>query len=267
MRPKLFFDTDVCNAVEDGKIPPAEWERVLSHVYENYAYQVSAITLKEIFGGLARSPDASFEKNKSRLKAICQLKPKQFLPYPAFFVMQTILGLKNTVRRVFPPYPSEEVLYEKVCEGLLSGLSKKEIKTKLDFDLDHFDDHENIPQNKFADINQGLRDGRVEKFDPLKIARNLITDCREEPDEESCRKVVVALDAALTFSKQLSYQANNQQFNFKKHHTDWGDMMQLYYLCDESMRFVTLDRKCKSKANGSTQMSRILLYKEFLETM
>ena len=265
-RPKLFFDTDVCVNVEEGAICQDEWERVCQHVDGNYDYQISFITLKEIFAGIARSSDEYFEKSKVRLHSLCKPCSQQFLPYPAVFAVRTLLGLSNVARRVWVG-DSEEDLYRKISNALLNGMSKDELRNQFRFDLKSFDDHEDQPQSRFADQNEGLRTGKTAEPNRIDIARCLLEDLHLSPDPDWCKKLVAGLDAAYTFTEVLCRQSKNQQFSFQRHPNDWGDMMQLYYLCDESMHFVTMDGKCKSKAERSLQGTRIVLYKDFVQSI
>ena len=43
--------------------------------------------------------------------------------------------------------------------------------------------------------------------------------------------------------------------------------MQLYYLCDESMHFLTCEKRFIDYTKGSSQQSRILLYKDFVQSL
>lgn len=265
-RPKIFLDTNVCNDVADGRISSSEWQRVCKHIDDNYCYQISLITIKEIFGRLARSSESRFEEAKASLLALCAPAAPQFLPYPAAFALRTVLGLKAVARRV-RIFESEERLVETISAALLKGLSKAEVKLLHHFDLDHFDKHENTPQGRFKDINEGLRTGKTEGHDRLVIAECLLQDFSQESDMESCAKLAAGIDAALTFSETLSHRTGDKGFDFGKHLTDWGDLMQLYYLCDERMHFITLDKRIGPMIQRSSQSSRVLLYGDFVNSL
>jgi hypothetical protein len=103
--------------------------------------------------------------------------------------------------------------------------------------------------------------------DPMRLAASMMEDCGQTPDPESCRKITQALDAAYKFLCGLSKLAENKAANLEKRKTDWGDAMQLYYLCDESMHFLTFDEKCRNQTQGSTQQDRILLYKDIVRSL
>ena len=113
------------------------------------------------------------------------------------------------------------------------------------------------------DLLQRMQAGRVEMSDWMEMAAFLLRDCRQTPGTESCSKLVNALNAAYTFSTNLGVLSKNKQkAHLEKRESDWGDIMQLYYLCDESMHFLTSDEKCRNQTKGSTQQHRILLYKK-----
>ena len=201
---------------------------------------------------------------------LCEFPQREFLPYPAVFALRTVLGLTSVARR--GPLPEEE-LYEIVCKALLQGSDKAKLKAGAPhpekpggifwFDLDHFDRHENSPQMGHLDLLQGIRDDRVSKPDPMKLAAYTMEDCCQVPDAESCGKLADALSAAYILSDNLGKVAKNKKARLEKRANDWGDIMQLYYLCDESMHFLTFDETCRNQTQGSIQQHRILLYKDF----
>ena len=65
----------------------------------------------------------------------------------------------------------------------------------------------------------------------------------------------------------LSKMSKDKGYDFHAHETDWGDAVQLFYLCDESVHFLTKDENCRNHTRGSTQASRILLYREFVRSL
>lgn len=271
VRPKLFLDTNVCINVASGKIPCDEWRRVRQHIEANFSYQISFITLKELFAKLSRGKDDYFEENKGPLSVLCGFLQPGFLPYPPVFALRTVLGLP-VARRSRLPFP-EEQRYEIVLRAVLQCSSKAQLKAGvpcpgrprgvLSFDLDHFDRHENEAQAEHLRLLQRMRAGGVETSSREELASLLIRDCGQTHDAESCNRLANALEAAYRFSDNLSKESkNNSQANLEKRETDWGDIMQLYYLCDESMRFLTYDKKCRNQVHGCVQQNRILLYGE-----
>ncbi len=102
------------------------------------------------------------------------------------------------------------------------------------------------------DLLQGIRDDRVSKPDPMKLAAYTMEDCCQVPDAESCGKLADALSAAYILSDNLGKVAKNKKARLEKRANDWGDIMQLYYLCDESMHFITFDEKSRNQTSGAT---------------
>lgn len=272
--PKLFLDTNVCVSVANGLIPSDEWRKVRAHIEANYSYQISFVTLKELFAKISRGKDEFFEKNTEPLRVLCGFLQKQFLPYPAVFALRKVLGLTSVARK--GPIPEEE-LYETVCKAILQGTDKAQLKAGAPypdkpggifwFDLDHFDRHENKPQMEHLGLLQGMRDGRVDTPDPVRLAAFTMEDCCRVADAESCSRLANALSAAYLFSSNLGKVSKNNQARLEKRLNDWGDIMQLYYLCDESMHFLTIDEKCRNQTRGSKQQQRILLYRDLANSL
>jgi hypothetical protein len=115
---------------------------------------------------------------------------------------------------------------------------------------------------------QRMRAGSAEMSNAVELGAFLLRDCGQAHDAESCNKLANALNAAYVFSFNLGkLSKNNKEANLERRENDWGDIMQLYYLCDESMYFLTCDGKCRNQARGSVQQRRILLYEEFVRSL
>jgi hypothetical protein len=135
------------------------------------------------------------------------------------------------------------------------------------FDLDHFDIHENRPQIEHAELLQGIRDGRIEMPRPNSWAAWILHQFSLKPYKDDCKLLASSLDAAFRFGLALSEMAKNKSYDFTAHASDWGDVLQLYYLCDEAMHMLTLDADFRNRTKGSVQRSRILLYSDFVKKM
>jgi hypothetical protein len=140
-------------------------------------------------------------------------------------------------------------------------------KWKRTFDLDHFDQHEDRPQQEHAELLQGIRDGTIIMSEPKQWAAWILHQYDKPPYTAECETLALALDAAYQFSLALSKMANDQGYNFKRHSSDWGDLGQLFYLCDPSMHLLTADADFRNRTKGSSQSDRILLYSEFVRSL
>ena len=132
---------------------------------------------------------------------------------------------------------SEEVWEEAVLKAVLDAPTKAQI----DIDLSEIDKDENAPQNEHADLLQDMREGQIDKPSPRKWAAWILHQFGFTPFTDQCDRLVTALDAAYRFSCTLSRMSRDKGYDFHapRHITDWGDASQLFYLCDESMRFLT----------------------------
>jgi hypothetical protein len=148
--------------------------------------------------------------------------------------------------------------------GIPIGNQKHRMQT---FDLDHFDTHENKPQKEHARLLQAIRDGEVDMPHPKKLAALTIHDLGYAPYTHDCEKLANSLDAAFRYSSSLGKMAKDKGYDFSKHASDWGDTVQLYYLCDQSMHVLTSDADFRNRMKGSSQSARILLYPEFVRSL
>jgi hypothetical protein len=273
-RPKLFLDTNVCINAANEVISPREWRKVRQHIGAHYTYQISFVTVKELLGKVSRGDEEHFCENRKPLRVLCDFPRREFLPYPPIFALRTVLGLKTVARRSALP---EEELSETVCKAVLDASGKTELMKgvpypdrpggRLKFNLDDFDSHENRPQEKHLNLLQRMQKGSVEMSDRTELAEFLLRDCGQVPEKDSCRRLGDALDAAYVFTRNLCLLSNCKEAHLEKRANDWGDIMQLYYLCDETTHFLTFDRKCRNQTQGSTQRHRILLYKDFARSL
>jgi|GEM_PF-5089160 len=278
VRPKLFLDTNICNYAADGSIPAAEWSRIRKHIGVRYRYCISFVTMKELFGRLARCSEEFFEDNKRSLHVLYGSGNRYFLPYPSSFAIQTVLGYPAS-RKSDTHNLSDEEFGETVTRAVLQARSKAQLRDGIPvpnqkrrmrtFDLDHFDKHEDEAQKEHASLLEGMRDGTIDRPDPMKWAGWILHQHRFKPYDDDCQKLVASLDAAYRYSLALSKFTNNKNYNFQKpgNITAWGDTFQLFYLCDEQMHFLTADKDFRDYVKGSPQANRVLLYKDFVTSV
>jgi predicted nucleic acid-binding protein len=276
VRPRIFLDTNICINVANGSIDPDEWRRVQRRLVTNYRYCISVITLKELFSKLARGDEAHFDQNKGPLKVLDTPAKKTFLPYPHVFALRTVLRIMSAARSDCSGLAEEEWA-RAVLRAVLDAPSKRNLKHGIPvrnrrdqiqtFDLDHFDAHENRPQHEHAQLLQGIREGRVEKPEPKKTAAWILQDLGFTPYTKHCEKLASSLDAAFRFSSALSKLSRDKGYDYGAHASDWGDSLQLFYLCDPSMHLLTSDGDFRTRTKGSLQSSRILLYSEFVGSL
>ena len=152
--------------------------------------------------------------------------------------------------------------------ALKDGIKVRHRKRRIQvFDLDHFDTHEDGPQKEHSELLGGIRAGNINKPEPIAWAAWLLKQHGLTPYTDDCEKLVGGLDAAYRYAFSLSRMANNESYDFKAHASDWGDTLQLFYLCAGSMYFLTLDADFRNRTKGSAQRDRILLYREFVQSL
>jgi hypothetical protein len=225
---------------------------------------------------LARGSDRYFQQNKESLQVLFRPSKRRFLPYPSVFAIRTILG-KNNVARESDSGLTEEEEAEASFKAVLDTPSKAALKIGIRvrhrkrriqfFDLDQFDQHENRPQKEHTELLKGIREGTINKPEPLAWAAWLLNSHCLPAYTDDCEKLVIGLDAAYRYGFSLTKMANNESYDFEAHASDWGDTLQLFYLCDESMHFLTLDKDFRNRTKGSPQRERVLLYPEFLRSI
>lgn len=279
--PKVFFDTCVYLEVEKtrGLIPPPDWRFLQHYVKRNYRTCVSWPTLKELLVRIAKGDDAHFTSNQRALRELLKhgTKRGRFLDKPNFFAIERVLGIgarppQNREGDVNPPHQNwvENVLRAvfqaqsktELTLGVQSGLSRKQ---RAAFDLDDFAAYEEQPRLEHVAICEGLRTGHTETGSRMAICGALLKDTGRTPYTEHCVRLSEALDAWLAATEWLWNASKNSTYNFDKKKNDWDDLQQLFYLCDPSLCFVTLNTKdFVTRTRGSTQHARIISWADFL---
>lgn len=89
-------------------------------------------------------------------------------------------------------------------------------------------------------------------------------DVAELREEQAREELLGALDAAARFMGGVLRAILVDGYKFRRKANDCFDHAQLQYLCDESMVFVTDDEKLRKRIEGSSQYSRVISLKEFL---
>jgi hypothetical protein len=85
-----------------------------------------------------------------------------------------------------------------------------------------------------------------------------------KPSGADAHKLSRALDAVNSTVNWFWSMSRNPGYDFEKHKNNWDDIQQLYYLCDPTMTFVTLNtRDFMQWTKNSPQASQVVSWKEF----
>lgn len=277
MRPKIFLDTNVCINAANGEIPSKVWRRVRGRISNDFRYCISEVTLRELLIKLSRGSGSYFDQNKGPLRVLHGPSNRRFLPYPPIYALRTLLGLSEVQRDTGVSGLSEEEWANQVLETVLRSPDKQSLLRGVPiglsrrkgrfFDLDHFDKHESEPQREFATILQGLREGRTDPPNPLTWAAWIMKSSGLVPYTEECGVLASGLSAAYRYGESLARLADTSNYSFERRSSDYGDILQLFYLCDESMHFLTLDSDFRKRTKGSAQSARIILLPDLLASL
>ena len=274
-RPKLFLDTNVCIDVANGNICSSEWARGQKYINTHYRYYISFITWKELLTKLNRGSDDCFKRNKEPLQVLFGPSGRHVLPYPFVFAVKTVLGIDRP--RIYNSNLTEEEVVEATFRAVIRAPNKTALRNGIRLpnqknltrvDLDDFDTQENGPRKEFAEILQGIRQGTTdEKAERNKWAAWILRPLGLTPYTHACENLAAGLDAAYRFTVSLSELAKDKGYDFKKRASNWDDCVQLFYLCDESMHFLTRDADFRNRTKNSPQSCRILTHGQLVRSI
>lgn len=253
--------------VSDGRIAPAVWERVLRGTETKFVYRVSFTTFLELLTALAGGDEANFVANRKRLLVLTDVPGCGFLPMPADFLRETLLGLPP-IRAEFAP----SALQSEWMPIIKAATSKYELSQT------------GVPTgSRYRGIDLALvknqakhgKDLWVQELELAKDGRRgmptrdlyaefiLHFHLRGETNSENVGRVAAALDAAYCHLAQVHHESTKSNYRFDNHPQDWIDNQQLMYLADSDYTFVTLDGRLISKLGKSTQKARVQEFNKF----
>ncbi len=283
-RPKVFFDTCVYSAAakQSGAsgITPRDWTFVNHYVENRYRVCVSWTTFKELLCRLVNCRDEFFVRNQDGLKWADRhgRAPSKFLEKPQIFAIQHTLGIdvRPKLDREGRPNLSQQKWSEGVLNAVFRARNKRELlggvklgpKTKMHgtFDLSDFAAFEEESRSEFVRLSEGWRIGQVDRPSAVTVAINLLQDSGLKPDKELSQKLSLALGAVNSTINWFWSISKNPSYSFEKHKNNWDDLQQLFYLCDPSMTFVTLNTNdFMPWTKNSTQSAQVISWQQFVE--
>jgi len=279
---KVFFDTCVyLDAVkQSGGIPLQDWRFVNHYIQKYYQVFVSWTTLKELLCRLENCRDEYFARNQNALEQASRhgRGSGRFLEKPQIFAIRNTLGIDvyPRVDREGRPSVSHQKWAQSVVDAVSRATNKRELlngvslgpKAKIygTFDLSDFAAHEEEARSEFVRLSEGWRTGQVDRPRAITLAANLLSDSGVEPYTELSQELSLALDAVNSATDWFWNISKNNNYDFKKHKNNWDDLQQLYYLCDSSMIFVTLNtRDFMVWIKNSTQVTQVMSWQQFVE--
>ena len=263
----IFFDTSICIAVARGHIHTGEWKAVWKFIERNFNYAISPMTLSEVLVGLGRGDEAHFEANRVALRILCPPRKTEFLRMPLHFALQTVLRDNRSVEGLGPKdFRLQSRVTLRASDKLAlttGGVLLPEVRTHSHgMNLDLVSGFMEAGRRDGVDGLTRLRGGQLQRSEPAVWAQNLVARLGKTITLEEGARLTVRLDAAYRYESALMDLAEQGQYNFSKHGSDWIDAQQLFYLCDPAMYFLTRDGGPKRRTIGSPQRDRIIEYED-----
>ena len=268
LRPKFVFDTQVISRICDGSIFPAEWDEVRHYMSKHARYAISAITLYELIVGIAGGDDGHFRENQARLRALCAPSKRKFLPSVLDFIRSNLFDLAPRK----PDFGPEKLRIW--VDVILKAKTKTEVcgpitlsrsgnwNKQYGFDLSLLANQIQQGKQHHATELKELRQERLRIPTPERWTESRLRECGIEISPPNVTRLLAGLDAARRYDFFLFDIANNGEYDFARHDSDWLDIMQLCYLGDPLIHFVTCDKDFKVRTSGSSQAKRILSFDE-----
>jgi hypothetical protein len=263
-RPKFVFDTQIASHVCNGLIPTNEWHRIKRFVSQRGRHAISAVTLYELIAGIAGGDERHFRENQQRLNLLSELAKTKYLALPRDFLRETVFGL-NALKPEFGPQNLR--LWVQVIS---KADSKRQVNgpvsirgVEYGFDLSTIPNVIAKGKRDHSMQLQELREGKLRIPTTERWIASRLRECQVDTTPQNIAKLIARLDAPRQYDFFLFRLAKNHDYDFARHDSDWLDMIQLFYLADPLVHFVTLDTNIRRRTLGSSQSARILSFDEF----
>lgn len=223
---RYFLDTQLYSYLANGTIAPAEWRAALA----GRELWLSPVTVYELLEGLLKASVHTFPISIAALATAAEMPDARILPYPG-------IG-RDRVRRWLEAAGGE------------------------------------LPAD-FHDFRRSIAAGRAEFLAAIRrfLTRALpryhrAADPLFSADWQKAagRTPGEHLDAAFVFHTAVLERVARIRYNAEKHPSDYLDYLQLRYLNDEDLSFLTADRKLVIMTQRSLESDRIYLWSELANT-
>lgn len=225
---RYFLDTQLYSYLANGAIARADWRAALAR----RELWLSPVTAYELLEGLRNASPHTYPMSLAALAEAASLPDERILPFPARFS-----------RRWKPA----------IARRWLAAAARADLPAS------------------FSEFRRVVNRGRqkfLEKIRRFMAAvpphHRSLGDPLFSPEwrARAGKRTGENLDAAFVFQTAVLERAVRIRYNPEKHPSDYLDYLQLHYLEEEDLAFVTADRKLASMTSRSLQSDRILLWNE-----
>jgi len=265
---ELILDTNVC-----GKLLTSDYrgdlEEIRRRLNRNFRLVVSAETFIELLDAIKGGDGTHFESDKQRLRLMAGGGKPRFLGLPGAFALRKALGISPanipSVSKFGPAY------FEKVFHLTLRAESRNELlQTGVHRPLEPrriawvFDPAIITRQQRAAyDAHRKILERPTLSPDAWAVGIALALGRKIQPKQAAI--LANRLDAAYHYRKALCAVVATGSYNFEKHHGDWNDYHQLFYLCNPNISLLTDDADLRKRVGESSQRDRVLDLRDFLK--
>src|SRR5262249_7496204 len=194
----------------------------------------------------------------------------EMLHLPGVHVVRSVLGLSFR-KRNFEPRDLKKwltvALKARNHTEVLGKYSHRRGQTQEGLDVAMIEEQMNEGRASHAEKLQHARNTKSESPSAAEWAATMLNYVlKKDPTTEDSQKLASAATAAYFYDRSLWNLARTSNYQFADHDSDWVGRQQLCYLCDPEVYFITNEVKLRSRIAGSEQESRVLGYKDFLDT-
>jgi hypothetical protein len=267
-RNRLFLDTNILEPLATLPLS-ASLPKIRKYLSANFVVMISPLTVDELLLGINGGDERFFVKDQEKLRVLHGVGRLRLLPSPAKFAIKSVLGIDTN-----PSTPSENVIKHTI-DAVLRANSRSQLEQGLvplrytkkrtgGVTFESIEQRHNQGKSDHAQILNQLRQKQLRRPTPVEWVKKSFRHFDLNVNDVAWCRLASALEAGIHLNSFLCDQAEQQQYDFSNHDSDWIDVHQLFYLSDPSIHFLTRDAKLRKRISQCGQASRIVLFEDLL---
>ena len=249
----VFFDTNVCDAL--ARRPDSV--RVLAAIAEKYTVYSSAYTFSELVNGLFIGTSAHLASHQGRVRAMAGNGTLRFLGPSREFAIRKLLGIDEQ-----PALTPQK--FQRWAKSVLTARDKDRLFAQNE-ELSHMASTVQVGWLDNSDVITSFQRRGGGLFSAVDFASRIATSSNLVLTDRQAQMMADGLAVAYSFLCTLRKDYKNLNTNHVRRRGAGVDIMQLLYLSDPRILFVTKEKGIITAAAATSQKNRVIALDHLLK--
>jgi hypothetical protein len=228
------------------------------------------LTLYELAVPLERGDEAHFDSNRRRIEILYLPTDTGFFTLVGDFIRDRVFGLPIRRQDFHPDRLAKwgpVILHAKnkselVSGGVLLG-TPPDAELTYGFQTQRVAEQVDNGKSRHTERMEHIRANRLPLAKQEEWAIWLLGDIDVPITPQNVSSLMVATGAAYSYDMSLRREVQSASYDVGRWSSDWLDGLQVFYLSDPNVFFITEDTNISRRVAGSPQSGRVVLLKEF----